>query len=87
MAERQNLTKREIVLSVIAGALLLVLALVGYSSSFKNTTASVLIAQDDSGNQQRNLKDQLNNVKNLRREIQDIARDTKKQADTANAEA
>lgn len=84
MVYQQILSPREKVLAVIAGVLLVVLAGVGYVQA-----SSVFIAQeeakDDSRNQQNQIKDQLNYLKNLKSEVSRAKKDVKPPAtiDTA----
>lgn len=87
MAHRHGFSSQEKILAGIAGVLLIVMVVVGYSQAYAQTPALPTAAKDDdTANQQRQISDQLNYIKSLRREIEDIRKTAGSGVDTAVAE-
>lgn len=86
MSHRYSFSGQEKVLAVIAGVLLVIMVLVGYSQAYAQTSAlptPTPTKDDDTANQTRQISDQQNYVKNLRREIEDIKKAAKGGLDTS----
>ncbi|MBI4994150.1 S-layer homology domain-containing protein [Candidatus Peregrinibacteria bacterium] len=78
MAHRHSFSAQEKILAVIAGVLLVVMVVVGYSQAYAQTPQT-----DDTINQQKQISEQQNYAKNLRREIEDIKKTVKTGLDTS----
>lgn len=100
MAYAPVLSKREKVLAVIGGVLLVVLVAVGYAKAAESTSTATEptaipatpaeepkpVSADDSQNQSRQITERLRYTKDIRREISDIQRELKNSLDTSVVE-
>lgn len=87
MFQHQMLSKREKVLSIAAGVLVVLLSAFGYVSAQTEVKTEVQANNDDLTNQNRWVSDQESYTKNLQREIEDIKRGVKTGLDTTAFDA